>query len=350
MLHSTIGIMQENPLNAIQSSTSNALERVKYGAKPSRTGKILAVSAVALAAVALYNTWRARKVERDYPPTGRFITVDGIRLHYIEKGEGPPVVLLHGNVVTAEDYVLSGVFNRVAERHRVIAFDRPGFGFSERPRGVMWTPAQQADLLRKAFARLGIERAVIVGHSWGTLVALALALNHRDVVSGLTLLSGYYDWTLRADAPPMVLTAIPVIGDVMRYTVSPLFGRAVMPLVAKGMFSPRPVPERFTHGSPYAFAARPSQIRAESQDGTTMVPAAVALRKRIRELRMPIVIMAGTKDRVVGFESHAVGLHEELPNSDLRLIPDVGHMLHYAVPDQVAEAIESVADHQGRGT
>ena len=336
--------MLESPVNGSRSLASRASDLVKRGPRRSRTGTILAVSAAALAAAALYNTYRARRVEREHPPTGRFVTVEGVRLHYIERGEGPPVVLLHGNVVTAEDFVLSGVLDRVARRHRVIAFDRPGFGFSDRPQGGMWAPAAQADLLRRAFARLGIERAVVAGHSWGALVALALALDHPDAVSGLVLLSGYYDWSLRVDVPLAALPAIPVVGDVMRYTVSPLLGAALMPLVVRGMFAPRPVPERFAEGFPYGLPVRPSQIRAEAQDSATMVPAAAAMWRRLRELRAPVVIMAGTGDRVVDFESHAVRLHEELPHADLRLVPEVGHMLHYAVPDQVAEAIESVSN------
>ena len=133
--------MLESSLNEVRSHTLHATDPVKRGPTRARTGTILAVAAAALAAAAVYNTYRARKVEREHPPAGRFVTVDGVRLHYLERGEGPPVVLLHGNVVTAEDFVLSGVLDRVARRHRVLAFDRPGFGFSDRPHGSMWTPA-----------------------------------------------------------------------------------------------------------------------------------------------------------------------------------------------------------------
>ena len=178
--------------------------------KRSRTGMVLAASAAALAAAAVYNTYRARRVERQHPPLGRFVDVDGVRLHYLERGEGPPVVLLHGNVVTAEDWVLSGVLDRVAERHRVIAFDRPGYGYSERPQGSAWTAASQAELLLRAFAQLGIERPVVVGHSWGTNVALAIALADPAAVRGLVLLSGYYNPTLRADALLVAPAAVPV--------------------------------------------------------------------------------------------------------------------------------------------
>jgi pimeloyl-ACP methyl ester carboxylesterase len=170
----------------MRSHALQAAAVVKQGPATSRTGKILAASAVSLAAAVLYNTYRARKVERDHPPAGQFVTVDGIRIHYLEAGEGPPVVLIHGNVVTAEDYVWSGVFDRVARNHRVISIDRPGFGYSDRPHGSMWTAAEQAELLQEALLHLGIKRPIVVGHSWGTLVALELALS--DAVSGLVLL------------------------------------------------------------------------------------------------------------------------------------------------------------------
>jgi hypothetical protein len=115
----------------------------------SRTGVILGITAAALAAAAVFNVYQARRVERRNPPRGRFIEVDGVRLHYLDQGEGPPVVLLHGNIVTAEDFAYSGLLDLAAEHHRVIAFDRPGMGYSDRPNGRLWTPRAQADLLRR---------------------------------------------------------------------------------------------------------------------------------------------------------------------------------------------------------
>jgi pimeloyl-ACP methyl ester carboxylesterase len=307
------------------------------------TGGLVATAA-ALAAMALYNDFRTRKSEREHPPTGRFITVDGVRLHYTERGEGPPVVLLHGNILSAADFALSGLLDLIAGRHRVIAFDRPGFGYSDRPRGSAWTPAAQANVLRDACAALGIERPIVLGHSYGAVVALELAVNHPEDVSGLVLLSGYYYPTLRADALMTLPGAIPVVGDLINYTVAPLLGAALLPSLFKGMFAPLRVPRRFTRGLPRGLSVRPGQIRAESQDGSTMVPAAAALMPRYRELRLPVAIIAGTQDRVVDVERHAVRLHTEMPQSTLLLVPDVGHMVHYAVPEQITEAIETIAD------
>ena len=307
--------------------------------KPSRANVIYIATAATLAAMTAYNTYRTRKAEREHPPTGRFVTVDGVRLHYIERGEGPPVVLLHGNVVTAEDFDTSGLFDLLAARHRVFAFDRPGFGYSDRPHGSAWNARAQANLIRDALVVLGIDRPVVLGHSWGAAVALALALNHPDAVRGLVLLSGYYYPTLRADVLLASPPAIPLLGDLLRYSISPLVGRLTQPLLLKGMFAPLPVPANFAKGSTPNMAVRPGQIRAESQDGVAMIPGAIAMQHRYQELTMPIVIMAGTKDRVVNYKQ-ARRLHAQIPQSVLHLVPDVGHMLHYAAPEKVVEAIQ----------
>ncbi len=331
-------------MSGVRTPPSYAPIPAQQPSKLSRTGTVLATSAAALVAAAVFNTYRARKAEREHPPSGKFITVDGVRLHYFEKGEGSPVLLIHGNAVVAEDYLISGVFDRAAERHRVLAFDRPGYGYSERPRGAMWTAADQAELLWKACRHLGIENPVVVGHSWGTLAALEMALRHPDDVKGLVLLGGYYATTMRFDALPVAPVAVPVLGDILRYTVSPLMGAALLPLDFKAVFSPRSVPEFFLRRFPSSFLIRPSQIRAESQDAATMMQAAMALRDRLPDLYQPVVIMAGNEDRIVDHESHSVWLHHQIPNSDLQLLPGVGHMLHYAVPARVVEAIERVAE------
>ena len=232
--------------------------------KQTRASAIFVAAAAALGAMTVYNVNRARKAESEHPPKGQFVTVDGVRLHYLEKGEGPPVVLLHGNLVTAEDFGTSGVLALLAKRHRVIAFDRPGFGYSDRPHGSAWSARAQADLLRDALITLGINRPVVLGHSWGAAVALALALNHPTAARGLVLLSGYYYPTFRADVLLSSPPAIPLLGDLLRYSISPLLGRLMQPLLLKGMFAPLPVPTRFAKGSTSEMSVRPGQIRAEN--------------------------------------------------------------------------------------
>jgi hypothetical protein len=102
----------------------------------------IAVAAL-LATSAAINAQLARKAERDYPPRGKFLEINGVRLHYVERGAGDTLVLLHGNGSMIQDFESSGLIDLAAESYRVIAFDRPGFGHSERPRATIWTPDAQ---------------------------------------------------------------------------------------------------------------------------------------------------------------------------------------------------------------
>lgn len=298
--------------------------------------------AAALAAAAAWNTARAFRAEREHPPLGRFVEIDGVRLHFLERGSGPPVVLLHGNIVSAEDFIWSGLLDLLSERHRVIAFDRPGFGHSERPQGTLWTASEQAHLLAGAFAALGIERPVVLGHSWGVLVALSLALEEPQTVGGLVLLSGYYRPTARLDAPLPALAAVPVLGDLLRYTVSPLVSDATLTSTLQGMFWPMPIPERVRIEFPYGFPARPWQIRAEGQDAATMVPAAADLQRRYADLMQHVTIIAGTDDKVVDHEHQSMWFNGVVHGSALRLVRGAGHMVHHAAPDEVAETVTAL--------
>jgi len=304
------------------------------------------LSAATLAAAYLVVRTQSARAERQHPPSGRFVDVDGVRLHYIEQGEGPALVLLHGNMVMADDFRCSGLLERLAQTYRVIAFDRPGFGYSNRPRDVSWTPDAQAQLLHHALRKLGAGEYLVLGHSWGTLVALAMAMQQPERVQGLLLLSGYYYPGPRLDVPVAAMPAIPLLGDLMRYTVSPLLGRLVWPLTAKAMFSPDTVPESFRSESPWMLL-RPSQVRAMASEAALMIPGAAVLEGRYGELRMPATIMAGEDDRVIDPHSHSERLQKTLPDSELTLLPDMGHMLPHLAQEAIADAIDEVAQRAG---
>jgi pimeloyl-ACP methyl ester carboxylesterase len=296
-----------------------------------------------LAAAGFINHALARRAERRNPPEGKFVTIDGVRLHYFERGAGPVIVLLHGNGTMALDFVLSGVVDLLCSDHRVIAFDRPGFGFSGRTRDRIWTPDAQADLLLKALGELDVAGAVIVGHSWGTLVAMAMALRDRAHTAGLVLLSGYYFPSVRMDAVLMSGPAVPLLGDILRYTISPLLGRLIAPAAHRKMFAPMPVSARFAREFPVELELRPSQIRAAAAEAALMIPGAAWLADRHGELLMPVAIMAGLADKIVDCDSQSGRLGAELPGSKLIKVPCTGHMVHHTVPQQVASMIRELA-------
>lgn len=311
--------------------------------RPSTGALLFGAAATALAALAVGNGLLARRAEQRHPPRGKFVEVDGVRLHYFEAGEGAPVVLIHGNGVTAEDYVASGLFDRLAENHRVIAFDRPGFGYSKRPRSRIWTASAQATLLAGALDQLGVGRASVVAHSWGTLVALRLALLRPDLVAGLGLMSGYYWPTPRLDVPMLSGPAIPGFGDVLRYTLSPPIGWLMAPLVFRQIFSPAKVTDTFKAGFSTSMALRPSQIRASAADTALMPLEAMKLSKHYGELACPVVLIAGDGDKIASYKHQSVKLAEEL-GCKLHTIEGAGHMVHHLAPDKVAAVLEALAN------
>lgn len=298
-----------------------------------------AAAVTALAGTALINRSRTKRAERDNPPLGKFVTVDGVRLHYLERGEGDPIVLLHGNGTMIEDWIISGLLDELAKDRRVIAFDRPGFGHSERPRSRIWTPNAQAALIAEALRELKVEKSVVVGHSFGTLVAAALALDHPETVSKLVLLGGYFYPSLRADVLFASQPAVPVVGDVMRHTVAPFIGAAMIPRINAKIFNPAPVPERWLKEFPFEMTLRPSQIRAESAEAAIMIPAAAALAPRFAEFRMPVTIVAGRGDEMVTTAEQSELLHGAVSGSRFEAVEGAGHMVHHTATDTVLAAI-----------
>lgn len=291
----------------------------------------------ALTISAIVNRFIAKRTERNNPPRGKFVEVNGVRLHYIERGDGEPLVLLHGNGSMIQDFVSSGLLEKAAHKYRVIVFDRPGFGFSDRPRLTIWTPEAQAELIHKALRQIGISHAVVLGHSWGASVAIALALRDPALVSRLVLASGYYYPTVRGDVL-FSWQAIPVIGDILSYTLSPILARVMWPALMKKIFGPSVVPKKFA-GFPKEMALRPSQLRASAAESALMVPAAFASRKDYAALTMPVAIIAGEDDKLVDTDKQSARLHQDITQSTLRRVPGVGHMVHQSATDAVMAAI-----------
>jgi pimeloyl-ACP methyl ester carboxylesterase len=306
---------------------------------------LVAASAIAIAALAVsavINRHLANKAERDNSPEGRFLDVDGVRLHYVESGAGDAVVLLHGNGSMIQDFKSSGLIDLAAKDYRVIVFDRPGFGHSERPRSVVWTPDAQAELINAALTQLGISKAVILGHSWGASVAVAMGLKYPGLVRGLVLASGYYYPTVRPDVVAMGTPALPIVGDLLSQTISPLLSRAVWPLMLKKIFGPKSVPNKF-QAFPKEMALRPSQIRASAAESALMIPCAFEQRGKYKDLQMPVVIIAGEDDKLIDIDSQSARLHADVSQSRIHRLAGNGHMIQQTATDEVMSAIREVA-------
>jgi pimeloyl-ACP methyl ester carboxylesterase len=321
--------MTSRPLNA----------RIAASVRRSPVTTGIASGVVALAVAAVVNRYLAKKAERDNPPVGRFVEVDGVKLHYVDRGSGDPVVLLHGNGSMIQDFESSGLIDMASRKYRVIALDRPGFGHSARPRGIIWTPEKQADLVHRALTQIGISRATVLGHSWGASVAVALALKHPEFVAGVVLASGYYYPTVRGDVLLLSGPAVPVIGDIVSHTVAPLLSRLLWPLLLKKIFGPAPVPNKFRE-FPKEMAVRPSQIRASAEETALLIPSAFAQRGEYASLRMPVVIIAGEQDRLIDIDQQSAHLHQDVKQSKFRPVTNAGHMVHQTATARVLAAID----------
>ena len=187
---------------------------------------------------------RAAQAELDNPPMGRMIDLsDGSRLHYVERGSGPPVLLIHGALMQAEDMAMS-LLDPLSERYRTIVIDRPGHGYSTRPAQLASPPAasmaSQARMIHEAMGLIGVEKPIIVGHSLGGTVALAYATQFPEHISGIVSLAGYCFPTPRFDLMPIMLNGVPIVGPISAHTVSAVFGRLYLSAMINRIFAPIP--------------------------------------------------------------------------------------------------------------
>ncbi|MFE1599669.1 alpha/beta fold hydrolase [Methylobacterium sp. ID0610] len=280
----------------------------------------------------------AREAEEENPPLGRFIEVDGVRLHVIERGQGTPLVVLHGNGSLAQEFLLGGFVALASRTYRVIIFDRPGYGYSARPRGRIFSPGDQARLFAQALETLGVTRPILLGHSWGASVATAWALQRPGDVRGLVLESGYYHPSPRLDVWMAAALGLPVLGDIVRQTVAASVARLMWPRMRRKLFWPARVPDAFL-SFPLSMALRPSQIRASAAESALMIPSAFVLNRRYARLRVPVALVAGAGDQMVEPQAQSVMLHRRIPHSLLCVVPGCGHMVHQTAPSTLLRVV-----------
>ncbi len=151
-------------------------------------GGLLLLAVIVVAGLVLATWWIAAKAERLVPANGKFIEIDGNRIHYVETGEGRPIVFLHGLGAQLHHFRHT-LFDRFGPGYRLIALDRPGSGYSLRASGATGRLPEQAQMVRRFIEALGLERPLVVGHSLGGAIVLTLAVEHPETISGIALLA-----------------------------------------------------------------------------------------------------------------------------------------------------------------
>ncbi len=308
------------------------------------------IAVLAVIVFAWINVWRA---ERRYGRHGHLVTVDGVGLHYVDVGPDDPtvtvkapIVLIHGASGNLRDFEAS-ILPELAKTHRVLAFDRPGHGWSARPDvSDAHDPARQAALIHAALKQLGVKRPVLLGHSWGGAVATAFATRFGADLSGLLVLAGAtHPWKGPVSWYHRVL-AKPILGSIFLWLVVLPFGRLMASAGVQSTFTPDSAPEGYEEALGLSLLFRPNHFRNNSVDTSNLRTHLARQSMRYNEIKVPTIIVTGNRDQTVMAKLHSYALHEQISGSELIKLQGVGHMPHHVRPDIVIDALERLASGQ----
>ena len=297
------------------------------------------IAALSLAGV---THWRASAreaaAEAAFPPTGQFVTVAGRRLHYEMAGSGPDLVLIHGASGSLRDLTFS-LRDRLTDRYRVIAVDRPGLGHSDALDET--SLLAQARHIKAGLAQLGVTEPILLGQSYGGAVALAWALDGGPralVLVGSPSMPwpGKLDpWYRLTDTWPGRHLAIPL--------ASAFVPQSYVSSATAAVFAPDPVPAGYEDHLGAALTLRRETLVANTSQINSLRPELVTMEPRYPALALPVELIHGTNDTIVPLHIHSQPMAQLLPNATLTTIPGAGHMPHHSHADLVLQAIDRAA-------
>ncbi|MFN3614488.1 MAG: alpha/beta fold hydrolase [Rubrimonas sp.] len=295
--------------------------------------------AIGLAILVFSNLLEARRAEAAVLPIGEFLSIDRARIHYVELGEGPPVVMLHGLAGNVRNYMQT-VANELARTHRVILIDRPGSGYSGRPDGTTASIQSQAEVVHRVIEELGLQRPTIVGHSLGGAVALAYSARYPEDLSHLVLLAT--PATPFEPGPPVGRFKVDsaFMRTALAYTVAIPASRRSGPETLRVIFSPQSPPEDFGTAGGALLSRRPEQIIANFEDMSALNDGLSALTAELPTIRTPTTVLFGLDDAILDLQTHLEALRR-LPAATIEELPGAGHMLMYAEPEAVVAAVRT---------
>ncbi|MGZ5961785.1 MAG: alpha/beta fold hydrolase [Rhizomicrobium sp.] len=286
----------------------------------------------------------ARRIAAANPPAGRFVPVNGGRLHVVELGannnDEPAIVLIHGASGNLEDMRPLGEL--LAARRHVVMVDRPGHGWSDRPGGPSdASPERQAQLIAEALASLGIARVVVVGHSLGGTVAAAFALAYPQRASGLVLLAAVtHPWP---GGIAWYLTSTRWIGALFAWTLALPLGMLLVPPGIASVFAPDVPSPDYARRTKVALFLRPAEFIDNAADVAALYPFVVRQSPHYGELAMPVGILSGDTDSIVSIDIHSRAMAKAVEGSRLIILPNGGHMPHQSATAVAASLVEEVA-------
>ena len=284
-----------------------------------------------------------RRIEAAVPINGRFLEINGERFHYVDEGKGPPLVMIHGLMGSSRNltYALSA---QLREHFRVITLDRPGSGYSTRRAGTAADLPGQARQVASFIKTLDLDKPLVLGHSLGGAISLALALDHPHAVSGLILVAPL---THPQRLLPLVFMSLAIrpgwLRRYMAHTLTMPIGLLTKGSVVKGVFAPDPAPEDVATRGGGLLGMRPDNFYAASTEINLVNDFLPDMVKRYPQLTLPIGLIYGARDKVLDFQKHGQALASLVPGLKLQLVEGRGHMLPITATERVAAVVEQVA-------
>lgn len=292
----------------------------------------LGLAGIAGMGLAGWSAYVARRAEEMVPPDGRFADVPGARLHFTDTGprDAPAIVMVHGLMGQMRNfsYALS---ERLARDHRVILIDRPGWGHSGVAGGQPGIVAQAA-MIAALIDKLDIDRPLLVGHSMGGAVSLALGLERPELVRGLALIAPLSQVITQVPKPFVGLMAPGPLRPVLAWTMAVPVGMAKGQATAQAVFAPDPVPTDFATRGGGALALRPKSYMAGSFELQHAPIDMGRIVPRYGEMQLPVAILYGRDDAVLDPALNGEKTAAEIAGASCTLI-DGGHMLPVTHPD-----------------
>jgi pimeloyl-ACP methyl ester carboxylesterase len=313
----------------------------------------LIVVVAALAILALITQAGVILLERAWPAQGSMIEVAGATLNVVDIGPrdaaGPPIVMIHGASSNLE-IMRQPLGDELARHHRVILIDRPGHGWSTRLDWDDSTPAAQGRMIEQALDKLGIGGAIFVVHSWSGALGARMALDHPARVAGLVMLAPVaYPWPGGVGWYNRVVNT-PVIGPLLAHTITLPLGYFLAEAGARGAFLPQALPDNFVGNTAALLLLRPGEFLANARDLVTLKEAVRAQAPRYAEIRAPVVVITGDRDKTVSPNIHSHPFAAAVPGAKLIVLPEVGHMVQHAAPEIVIAEIGTMIGRIARGT
>ncbi len=307
---------------------------------------IAAALAVIGALLALWSWYIDRRIEEALPPLGQWVDVAGGRIHYLAMGpedaQGPPIVMIHGILGQIRHFAYDFA-ERMARDHRVYLIDRPGWGHST-IRGPRPGVAAQAGMIAEALTKLGVEKPVIVGHSMGGAVSLALALRHPELPRELALIAPFSQPvdvivdTFRALVVPARLRPL------IAWTLSLPMAMRTGARKAAQAFSPDPVPADFGLRGGGLLALRPASFQSGAFEIAVANAEMVEQVPRYGEIALPVAILYGRGDYLLDPALHGEKTAAAIPGARLTLV-EGGHMLQVCHAEATEAWLRAVLVH-----